>query len=470
MATDAFTRPQLVRHLSLNALLTSPILPTLIRLAAPNMISMLAIAMVAIAETAYVGLLGVPTLAAMALVFPMVMLQQMMSAGAMGGGVSSAISRALGAGDEVRAQALALHAVIIGVLAAIAFTVIFLGFGRHIYSGLGGSGAVLEEALIYSNTIFIGVAGIWLTNTLASVLRGSGNMIAPSFILLGVATLQTLLSGGLGLGLAGLPRLGMLGIGLGQIIAFATGTLVLLAYLRSRHSRVRLIFSAALLRGEMFRDILKVGAVACLSPLQSVLTVLVLTGLIARFGTNSLAGYGIGARLEFLLIPITFAIGVACVPLVGMAIGAGDVVRARCIAWTGGAMSALILGAVGVVVATMPWLWANIFTDNQGVLASAYSYLGWAGLAYGFFGLGLCLYFASQGAGKVLGPVLAGTVRLLVVATGGWWLVRQGAAEWSVFALIGIAMIIFGLLTAAAVYFVPWGKTVPSPAPQAARL
>ena len=466
MTADAFTRPQRARPLPFNALLAAPILPTLARLAAPNMVSMLAIAMVSIAETAYVGLLGVPALAAMAMVFPMVMLQQMMSAGAMGGGVSSAISRALGAGDEMRAQALALHAVIIGTLAATTFSMVFLVFGRQIYSALGGSGPVMEQALVYSNTIFAGIVGIWLTNTLASILRGSGNMKAPSLILLGVAILQMLLSGGLGLGLGGLPHLGMLGIGLGQIIAFGIGALVLLAYLRSRHSRVRLVFSAALLRGEMFRDILKVGAVACLSPLQSVLTILILTGLIARFGTNALAGYGIGARLEFLLIPITFAIGVACVPLVGMAIGAGDVARARRVAWTGGASSALILGIVGVTAATMPWLWANMFTDNQGVLASAYSYLSWAGPAYGFFGLGLCLYFASQGAGKVLAPVLAGTMRLLVVTAGGWWLASQGAAEWSIFALIGVAMVVFGLLTAAAVYFVPWGKSARS-GPQA---
>jgi Na+-driven multidrug efflux pump len=449
MSADAVIRPQAARPF--NALLAAPILPTLTRLAAPNMISMLAVALVAVAETAYVGLLGVPSLAAMAMVFPLVMLQQMLSAGAMGGGVSSAISRALGAGDDLRAQALALHAVIIGAAAAVAFSLVFLGLGRQIYSSLGGPGPVLEQALIYSNTIFIGVAGIWLTNTLASVLRGSGNMTIPSFVLLGVAMLQTLMSGGLGLGLGPLPKLGMLGIGLGQVIAFATGTLVLLAFLRSRHSRVRLVFSAGLLRGEMLRDILKVGAVACLSPLQSVLTVLILTGLIARFGTNALAGYGIGARLEFLLIPITFAIGVACVPLVGMAIGAGDAERARRVAWTGGAMSALILGMVGLIAATMPQLWANIFTDNPGVLASAYSYLGWAGPAYGFFGLGLCLYCASQGAGKVLGPVLAGTVRLLIVAAGGWWLVSRG-----------IAMIVFGLLTAAAVYFVPWGKSLPA--------
>jgi len=140
MTADAFIRPEAIRPLPYNPLLVSPILPTLTRLAAPNMISMLAIAMVAVAETAYVGLLGVPSLAAMAMVFPMVMLQQMMSAGAMGGGVSSAIARALGAGDDVRAQALALHAVIIGASVAVVFSIIFLGFGRQIYAGLGDAG------------------------------------------------------------------------------------------------------------------------------------------------------------------------------------------------------------------------------------------------------------------------------------------------------------------------------------------
>src|SRR5688572_24049926 len=143
-----------------NPLLSAPILPTLLRLAVPNMVAMLAIALVATAETAYVGQFGTPALAAMALVFPMVMLQQMMSAGAMGGGVSSAISRAMGAGDQVRAQALALHAALIGVLAAVFFSAFFLAFGPAIYAMLGGQGVVLDQALVYSNIIFIGVAGI----------------------------------------------------------------------------------------------------------------------------------------------------------------------------------------------------------------------------------------------------------------------------------------------------------------------
>src|SRR5262245_8762890 len=119
-----------------NPLLSAPILPTLLRLTLPNLAAMLVIAAVAIAETIYVGILGTVELAAIALVFPMVMLMQMLSAGAMGGGVSSAISRALGAGEEARASALALDALAIGAATGLAFSVLFLVLGEAIFRAL----------------------------------------------------------------------------------------------------------------------------------------------------------------------------------------------------------------------------------------------------------------------------------------------------------------------------------------------
>ncbi|HLN08545.1 MAG TPA: MATE family efflux transporter, partial [Xanthobacteraceae bacterium] len=325
----------------LNPLVTAPILPTLTVLAWPNMVAMVATALVAIAETAYVGRLGTAPLAGLALVFPFVMLQQMMSAGAMGGGISSAVSRALGAGDKLRAQSLALHSAVIGAGAGLVFILVFLLFGRHIFFLLGGCGAVLAEALAYSNIVFVAAPVIWLANTFASVVRGSGNMRIPSATLLAVAALQIGLGGSLGLGLGPLPRLGMAGVALGQALAYLAGALYLLWYLQSGRARVPLVWGGKRLRRDMFSDILKVGALACVSPLQTVLTVLILTRIIAQFGIGPLAGYGIGARLEFLLIPITFAIGIACVPMVGMAIGAGDTPRARRVAWTGGGLAAL---------------------------------------------------------------------------------------------------------------------------------
>jgi putative MATE family efflux protein len=439
-----------------NPLLTAPILGTLARLSLPNILAMTAAALVAIAETAYAGQLGTSALAGLALVFPMVMLQQMLSSGAMGGGVSSAISRAIGANDLRRAEQLAAHAIVIGSIAGLLFSAFFLLFGDAIYRLLGGSGNVVTEALAYSNIVFLGVTSLWLTNTLASIIRGSGDMKIPSITLLLVALSQFILAGAFGLGWGPLPALGMAGVGLGLVIAFSASTLFLFWYLATGRARVKFSLRGVRPEADMFRDILKVGAVSCISPLQTVLTVLILTRLISEFGVEALAGYGIGARLEFLLVPIAFAIGVACVPMVGMAIGARNIARARQVAWTGGISAGLSIGLIGLIVTLFPDLWTGMFTDAAPVTRSAALYFSWVGPFYGLFGLGLCLYFSSQGASKVLGPVIAGTVRLVIVALGGWILAISHAPEWTIFALIGGAMAIYGAATAFAVYVVRW--------------
>ncbi|MGH6893229.1 MAG: MATE family efflux transporter [Dongiaceae bacterium] len=444
------------------SLTTGPILPTLLRLALPNVLAMTMTVLVGIAETRYVGLLGTAPLAAMALVFPFAMLVQMMSAGAMGGGVSSAVSRALGAGDAARARTLALHAVVIGVVAGLITTALLVAFGPALYRFLGGSGAVLAEAVRYSGVLFCGAVLIWLMNTLASILRGTGDMRVPSTVLLASAILQIALGGALGLGISPFPRLGMVGIALGQIVATGAGVVFLFWWLGSGRARLRLGWRSVALRGELFADILKVGALSCVSPVQSVLTILIFTGLVARLGVGPLAGYGIGQRLEFLLIPVAFGIGVASIPMVGMAMGARDFLRARRVAWTAGLVSALNVGLIGLVVAIAPDLWAGLFTDDPVVLEYARQYLRWAGPGFAFFGLGVTLYFASQGSGRVLGPVLAGTVRLVLVAGVGIWLVASNAPAWQFFALVSAGMAIYGLATVASIRLTPWEPRKPA--------
>jgi putative MATE family efflux protein len=440
-----------------NPLLAAPILPTLLRLTLPNLAAMLVIAAVSICETAYVGILGTTQLAAIALVFPLIMLMQMLSAGAMGGGVSSAIARALGAGDVERANALAFHAAVIGVAAGLVFSGLFLAFSAPILRALGGSGAVLDEAVSYARIALTAAILTWLLNTLASIVRGTGNMRVPSLTLLAASALQIVVGGALGLGLGPIPRLGLAGVASGLVVAYTAAMLFLLWFLCAGRGQLTLRFDAAALEREMFSDILKVGAVSALGPLQVVLTVLILTWLIAGFGTEALAGYGIGARLEFLLVPIVFAIGVASVPMVGMAMGARDIRRARQVAWTAAAVAVAALGTIGLAVTVAPDLWSGLFTGDPAVRAAANLYLRWAGWGFPFVGLGLSLYFASQGSGKMLQPVLAGTVRLLVVAVGGLWLAASSAPVWALFVLVGSAMAAFGLSVAAAVHLTPWG-------------
>ncbi|HEX7384994.1 MAG TPA: MATE family efflux transporter, partial [Burkholderiaceae bacterium] len=190
-------------------LLAAPIAPTLARLAAPGIVLALFQTAVSVADTYYVGRLGTESLAGLALVFPMVMLLQMTSAGAMGGGVSSAVARALGAGHRDSARTLVVHGLAIGIGGGLAFTLLLLVFGRDLYRLLGGRGESLEQALAYSDLLFSGAVLVWLANTLASVLRGSGNTLTPALAFAGAALVQIPLSGALTLGWGPFPRLGI---------------------------------------------------------------------------------------------------------------------------------------------------------------------------------------------------------------------------------------------------------------------
>lgn len=418
---------------------------------------MTAAALVTIAETWYVGQLGILPLAGMALVFPWVMLQQMLSAGSMGGAISSAISRALGAGDQEKANALVLHAACIATGIGVFVTFVLMIGGESLFQLMGGSGEALTHCLAYAQIAFLGSLCVWWTNALASVIRGSGNMKTPSAVLLTASLAQVILSGVLGLGLGPIPSLGMQGIAAGFLIAFSASAAYFFFYLRSPRSTLQLQFDRPL-SAPLFWDILKVGALSSVSSFLTVATILVVTRLIANFGPEALAGYGIGSRLEFLLVPMTFAFGVACVPMVGMALGAKRVQRAKQVAWLGALLSACLIGSIGMIVTLWPTLWAGIFTANESVLAHASAYFLWVGPCYGFFAVGLCLYFASQGAGKMWGPILAGTLRLLIVALGGIWLTQHQGTAPQMFSLIALGMVVYGLATAMAVYKVSWAN------------
>ena len=440
-----------------NTLVDGPILPTLLRLAWPNVVALSAGTCVVIAETSYIGRLGVESLAAMALLFPCVILTMTMSGGAMGGGVASSIARALGAGDVERASNLASHAILIGLGFGLTFMMGMLTFGPRLLNLLGGRGNVLSNAIAYSEIFFGGAVLPWLMNTTAGILRGTGNMKLPSLVILNAAFCQIILGGVLGLGLGPIPQFGMRGVAAGSLTAYAISLSILWWYLFSGKARVVPKIRGLRVQWTMFADILKVGLVSCFSPLQSVLTISIFTHLLAGFGTAILAGYGIGARLEFMLTSIAFAFGIASVPMIGMSIGAGRIARARRIAWTGGAVSFVSVGLLATVIAIFPDLWVNLFTGDAGVRAASRQYLSTAAPMYAFIGLAMSMYFSSQGAAKVIGPVLAQTARLLFIGIGGWWLSAHDATAANFFALAAASMVVLGTLSSLSVVLTRWG-------------
>ena len=436
-------------------LLQGPIVPTLARLAAPGALLALFQTAVSIADTYYVGQLGTAALAGLALVFPLVMLLQMLSAGAMGGGVSSALARTLGAGREHAAKGIVAHALVIALGGGLVFTALLLGFGDALYALLGGQGAALAQALDYSHVLFAGAVGVWLANTLASVLRGSGNTLAPAVALAAAAVVQIPLSGALTLGWGPFPRLGIAGAALAYVAAFLVASLLMGAMVW--HGGLRPGRAHWRLEWRVFREILRVGAVSSLGALQTVLTAVVLTGFVGSFGTAALAGYGVGVRLELLQIPLVFAIGQALVVMVGTNIGAGRGAHAKRIAWTGTALAAGISLAIGFTVAVFPDAWIRIFSDDPAVLATGSQYLRIVAPFYALFGAGMALYFASQGAGRMVLPVLAGSARLVLVVAGGAMVVTLAGPLAAIFAVIACGIALFCALIVTAVYRARWG-------------
>src|ERR1700733_2301035 len=194
-ATAGLSQPQPAPVMSprTHKLLHGPIVPTLLGMAWPNILVMSAQASTGLIETWWVSHLGSDALTGMALVFPGFMMMQMISGGAMGGGISSAIARALGAGRRRDADALVVHAILINGALGLVFSALLLTFGRPLYAAMGGQGASLEAAMLYSNVVFGGTVLVWLMNALASVIRGTGNMLVPSLaVCVGVVLLVPL--------------------------------------------------------------------------------------------------------------------------------------------------------------------------------------------------------------------------------------------------------------------------------------
>ncbi|TSD84600.1 MATE family efflux transporter [Mycobacterium sp. KBS0706] len=436
-------------------LLHGPIVPTILRLAWPNVLVMLAQASTGLIETWWLSHLGTDALAGMALVFPPVMLAQMISAGAIGGGISAAVARAIGGGRRDDADALVLHAVVINLALGLLCTVGMLGFGRPVYRLLGGSGGALEAALLYSNVVFAGNALVWVMNGLASVIRGTGNMLVPALVTCGGVLFLIPVSPLLIFGFGPIPALGVAGGGVALLAYYLVGTAVLAWYVLSGRNLARLRRSR--LRRGFFADILRIGAVGALNSLQSNVVIAVVTALVAAAaGVDAVAGFGTGARLEYLLIPLVFGLGAPLVALVGTNIGAGQPDRALRIALTGGAMAFALTEAIGLAAAIWPHAWLALFSADPRMLETGTAYLRIVGPAYGFFGLGLALYFASQGAGQLAWPLIAGGLRVALAVGVGWLALRWTGSLDALFAGLALGLVAYGLTMLGAIASGAW--------------
>ena len=441
--------------------LTRPIIPLLIRMSAPNTIAFFIQSLVVLTEVWFISRLGTNSLAAVALAFPLLMITQTMSGGALGGAITSAIARSMGADDIEKAERLIWHSIIISLGGAISFLILFLLFGKQLLFLLGGRGEILQESYAYCSILFFGGILLWLSGSLSAVLRGMGNMRFPATLMVITSSIQVILSGGFILGWFGFPKLGVPGAAVAVLISSALMVTVILLKLRSKSIPASLRKERFQLKKFLFDNIFEVAIPASLSPLLVVGTILVLTGLVGRFGTEALAGYGIGSRVEFLMIPLIFGIGSAMTSIVGANIGALNIDRAEKVGILGGSTAGFVSILIGLTLALFPEAWIQFFTDDIKAFEVTKKYIQIVGPFYIFQGIGLSLYFASQGANAMKWPTIATIARFIIACAGGgvsvYWL--ELGIE-SIFISSSAAMAIFGLMIFISIKKGAWRKNL----------
>ena len=432
----------------------STLLRQVVALAAPTTL-LAALQLVAqLVETALAARQGTAALAGWAVLLPFALLMQQMSAGAMGGGVVAAIARALGAARRDEAAALVVHALLIACVGGLLFALGLSVFGGWMLEAVAGP-ASARSATSYSWWLFgAGALPIWLTNTLASVLRGGGRhgLAARTLTLMWVVlpVLSWALAEPAGMGLAGLGA----AFALVYWLATAVMAVVVMAGGAGFVPTLRIRPTWPL-----FQRILSVGAVACALATVANLATILVTAQLRSYGTAAVAAYGISARLEFMMIPLSFGIGAALTALVGRAVGAGDWRTARRTAWIGGLLALLVAGCAGLATSWAPLAFVSMFTSDPAVAAIAALALAYIGPAFGFFGMGMAMYFAAMGAQRLLWPVVAGLARITLAVGASAWLASQAGMGMGLaghFLGVALGITAYGVLAAMGVRAAVW--------------
>lgn len=436
-------------------MLRGPVLPTLLRLATPNVLGLFANTVVIGFDGYIVGRLGADALAGVAVVLPLAMLMLQMSAGGLGGSTTALVARALGANDAPQATRLAQHALLVGLAASLLFTLV--ASSPALYAAMGARDRVLGHAASYAGVLFAGAAAIWSVNVLAGVARGVGHMGAAALALMATTAMHLVLCPLLVFGAGPLPALGVAGAAASTVTCNAVSALGLLAWLSRRGQPVRILGPRWQLHRSAFRRILGLALPSSGSSILSNASIGLATAYVGAFGSVAVAAYGIAARLEYILVPIAFGIGSALTAMVATNLGAQQTSRARRVTWTGAGVVCALTGLIGLAAAAWPEAWMALFSTDAQVQAAGSAYLRIVGASYGFFGLGLALFFASQGAGRLAWPLTASTARLLVVALGGWWAVHSaGGSPQVLYAVIALSLFVMGAGLALATYFSDW--------------
>jgi putative MATE family efflux protein len=424
-------------------LLALPPMRAVLQLATPTTFVMFVGTATNVFYTYYVSRLGAEAIAAVSLVFPVTLLISIAMTGGLGSGVSSAIARALGAEHRRHAIEIAEHAFALAVGLSVFFGIVVGAGGPSIFALMGGTGSVRDLAVALARVLFGGCVVTYTGAMLDSVLRGEGNVRVPSVWSTVSLVLQILLTPVFMFSL----DLGLIGAGVAVIVSQAIATVPRARFVFGGGALLRPRPWPRRLRGEPLREILRVGVPASLSTITNYLGLVVLTSVIARFGTAHLAAYGLCTRFDFLLMSFAYGFAAAVLTLVGLATGARRPDLSRVYVRHAGTCIVGIVAIPAVALWIAPGLWIDVFSSDPHVHAVGASYFRIVGPTYPFVAVTMVLAFAFQGIGRATVPLAWMVFRVVAVLIAAILCTQAlGLDERAVFVAVAIANVTSALV------------------------
>jgi putative MATE family efflux protein len=411
----------------------------ILRLAIPTLWVMVAAALSNVLYTYYVSRLGPEALAAVSLVFPVTLIAITAVGGGLGAGTASAIARALGHGDERTVSAVARTALVFGVLLGLAFAAVLFVGAPWLFSLMGGRAEVLQQAVMFARVLFGGAAISFTAATLDNIFRAAGDARTPAAWATISLFLQVVLTPVFMFHLSW----NLVGAAIATLLAQFVTIPPRLVFLTRATTRVRILAAHARTSKQVLREILRVGIPAALATFSNYVGLLILTGVVGRFGNAHLAAYGLGTRMDFLLLSLTYGFAVAVLTLVGMAVGARRLDAIRRYTRRAAAYVAVALALPGALLFLQPDLWLKRFTDDPEILLAGRHYFRWIAPTYPFIGISMVFAFAFQGTGRAALPLIWTVLRVGLVTTAAIVAVTVlRTPEWAVFSCVAIGNII----------------------------
>jgi len=365
-----------------------------------------------VVDMIFVGRLGPSAIAAVALCGLLMQISWTLLIGVTIG-TTAMVARFYGAGDRRTAGLTAMQSISLGVVVSLLLVLFVNFFGRKALVALGARDEFLHLAVGYLNIVFDGSVTLVLFFLTSAIMRGIGDARSPMLIMAASTVINIVLDPLFIFGIWIFPEMGVRGAAAATVIAQGLGMAAGLYILTRGHTRLTIDWRRYRLDFNLIWRMLKLAVPGTMQGAVRSLGNLLLMRIVTSFGVLTTAAYGIGLRLDLIVMMPGWALGAAAATLVGQNLGAGQPDRAQRSAWIAAGLYAALLLVVGAVFFAFSRQIIGLFNQTTGILEIGSEYLRIRIGGYLFLALGLVMASALNGAGDTVATMIILAVSLL---------------------------------------------------------